>query len=873
MNDATRHNGPVGDDDQAATGAASEPQVGIETLDDPELEQLLGDAYAAPPVPKSLLGKIDRAVTAEWGDSPQLVDRPLARWAGRLQSVMARGSRLRRAVPIAGTVALLVLLGVVFSSSSPSYAWASVLAALERHGVVEIASESETRLLSLSDEVVSIRTVDGSRLVDLREGVQLERRTGATEMFRRPVAALTSNARDSLAVSFLVGNARAHDESVALRQVRAVNEKWSTVSVSGADRVDLRVTFEVTDSEPLTLNLTLDPETELPLACEVVGGPEAAQAVSLTYPTMTVAAVREREFPRGLAVVELDVQGERLIASADSRPEGEGGSAGQGNAQPQGDTQVAATDLPQKDADKPAPVAVATTLFDAPSKWPVVEPVKAKRSDIVQQADALLSDLWKKNEITPAELADEEELLRRVYLDLAGRTPGVTEVRDFVADKSPDKYEAVVDRLLNSADHSSHLATVWRSFLIPEGVDLTAFGGVQEFDRWLADRFATDDSYDEVVRSLLLAEGRLSRSGPLLFYSAAKLDPEQLAARTSRVFLGMRLECAQCHDHPFEPWAQKEFWGFAAFFAQISRPQGALENVSTVMRVRDVDRGDVMMPDTETVVTPAFLNGAAIPESNRERARRQQLADWLTSRENPYFARAAANRVWGQMFGKGIVDPIDDFGTQHKPVSVELLNLLAGHFVGTDFSLRELFRTVALSTAYRRSSGAETDDPKRLELFAQMNVKTLTAEQVYDCIAVATLLDSQGPMPNGFSLDRIANASRDQFVQQFKTPAGKSTEYLGGIPQALTLMNGGLISGATGLSTSGLLTSLEAPFFSNEQRIEVLYLATLSRRPRPVEWELLKGYISDDAKGDELREGLADILWALLNGAEFTLNH
>ncbi|MBI1310881.1 DUF1549 domain-containing protein [bacterium] len=637
----------------------------------------------------------------------------------------------------------------------------------------------------------------------------------------------------------------------------------------------MRVTFEVAEREPLTLSLTLDPETELPLACEVIGAADKAQPVTLSYPSVSVATVREREFPSRLAVIELDERGERLVASVDSEPESDSVSAGQGGSKSQPDAQIAVNVPASGRAGKRVPVAavVAPTLFDAPSKWPIVEPVKAKQSEIVQRVDAVLTDLWKKNKVTPAEPADEEELLRRVYLDLAGRTPGVSEIREFLADRSPQKYEALVDRLLRSPDHASHLATVWRSFLIPEGVDLTAFGGVQEFDRWLSERFASDDSYDEVVRSLLLAEGRLSRSGPLLFYSALKLNPDQIAARTSRVFLGMRLECAQCHDHPFEPWAQEEFWGFAAFFAQISRPRGDLENVSTVMRVRDVDRGDVMLPDTSTVVTPAFLNGAAIPEASRERARRQQLAEWLTSRENPYFARAAANRVWGQMFGKGIVDPIDDFGTQHTPVSAELLDLLAGHFVGTDFSLRELFRTVALSSAYRLSSGAESDDPKRLELFAQMNVKTLTAEQVYDCITVATLLDSQGPMPDGFTLQRIANASRDEFIQQFKTPAGRSTEYLGGIPQALTLMNGNLISGATGLSTSGLLSSLEAPFFTNEQRIEVLYLATLSRRPHPTEWELLKGYIADDAQGDELREGLADILWALLNSAEFTLNH
>jgi hypothetical protein len=359
-----------------------------------------------------------------------------------------------------------------------------------------------------------------------------------------------------------------------------------------------------------------------------------------------------------------------------------------------------------------------------------------------------------------------------------------------------------------------------------------------------------------------------------LFYSAAKLDPDQLASRTARVFLGMRLECAQCHDHPFEPWAQEEFWGFAAFFARISRPKGTLESVSTVMRVSDVDRGEVMLPDTEQVVAPKFLDGTKVLEGDGAPARRQQLADWLTAAKNPFFARATANRIWGQLFGKGIVDPIDDFGNENQPTSPELLDLLAGHFVGTDFSLRELFRSVVLSKAYRLSSGAASVDDDRPELFAQMNIKTLTAEQVYDCISVATLLDSE-PADDGMALNvaRIGNSSRAAFIQQFRTPVGRNTEYQGGIPQALTLMNGGLIEGATGLSSSGLLKSLEAPFFTNDERIEVLYLATLSRTPRSSEWELLNGYISDDAKGAELQAGLADILWALLNTAEFTLNH
>jgi hypothetical protein len=492
----------------------------------------------------------------------------------------------------------------------------------------------------------------------------------------------------------------------------------------------------------------------------------------------------------------------------------------------------------------------------------------------VVKINAILDDLWQSQQLNAAPPADDEELLRRVYLDLAGRTPSVHEIRTYLADKSSQRYEQLVDRLLQSKDHASHLATIWRTFLIPEGVDLTAFGGVDAFDKWLADEFGKNAPYDGVVRSLLQAGGRLSRSGPLLFYSAAKLDPDVLAARSARVFLGMRLECAQCHNHPFEPWSQEEFWNLAAFFAQISRPQGELKAVSTVMQVRDVDHGDVRLPRSDTVIPPRFLNGGASPDAARGQSRRQQLAQWLTAADNPYFSRATANRAWSIMFGKGIVDPVDDLGTRHPPRSPQLLDLLAGHFASSGFDLRELFRTIAQSRAYRLSSGAPTYDPNRTEWFAQMNVKTLSAEQVYDCITVATMLDAPtAAAPMALNVNRYGNADREAFLQQFRTPAGRSTEYLGGIPQALTMMNGGLIDNATGLSKSGVLKSLEAPFFTNRQRIEVLYLAALSRYPRPAEWELLKAYIDDKASGTELRENLSDILWALLNSAEFTMNH
>ncbi len=640
--------------------------------------------------------------------------------------------------------------------------------------------------------------------------------------------------------------------------MKLVQQRWSRQQIHGRDVVQLQASWQRDTQPPIALTLNLDPRTRLPSAYTALvtqGNNQLDTGRALSYPTTTVADLTRRDFPPDVPVIDVANEAQ-LIANDAASP-------------PVALERVATTD-PFHAAPMPLP-ASTPPLSGAAASWAPVAVTSRSREEVVAAVDGILETLWTKHQVDPAPLAEDEELVRRLYLDLVGRTPTVYEIRSYLSDQSPQRYEQLVDRLLDSPDHASQMAAVWRSFLIPEAVDLTAFGGVESFDRWLAERFETNQPYDQTVRELLTAEGRLSRSGPLLFYSAAKLDPDQLATRTARVFLGMRLECAQCHDHPFEPWTQQDFWSLAAFFAQISRPQTNLQAVTAVMQVRDIPRGEVKLPNTDAVVPPRFPNGAPMDDSLATQARRKQLAVWITATENPYFARATANRVWDLMFGKGIVDPVDDLGTQHPPCAPELLEALASQLIEQQFNLRELFRTVALSKPYRLSSAAPTADERRHAWFAQMPVKSLTAEQVYDCISVATLLDSAGA--ESFNVNRFGNADREQFVQLFRTPSGRKTEYQAGIPQALTLMNGTLIDGATGLSSSGLLKSLEAPFFTNRQRVEVLYLATLSRHPRPDEWERLREIVSDTMSGMALQEGLADILWALLNSAEFTMNH
>jgi hypothetical protein len=254
--------------------------------------------------------------------------------------------------------------------------------------------------------------------------------------------------------------------------------------------------------------------------------------------------------------------------------------------------------------------------------------------------------------------------------------------------------------------------------------------------------------------------------------------------------------------------------------------------------------------------------------------RREVLVDWLTSPNNGQFARATVNRVWAHLFGRGLVDPVDDMRPNNPPIAPEVLETLSRDFAASKFDLRRLLRAIVLTKTYQLASRSDDSDPARLLHFAQMNIKSFSAEQLYDCIAVAT---RQGTSFIGAAeqpgLQRFADTSRQAFIEQFRAPAGQVADYHAGIPQALTLMHGGLIHSATEVASSGLLKSLSAPFFTNEQRIETLFLSTLSRYPTDKERELMINTVSAAATDAERQQVLGDMLWALLNSAEFTFNH
>ncbi len=476
---------------------------------------------------------------------------------------------------------------------------------------------------------------------------------------------------------------------------------------------------------------------------------------------------------------------------------------------------------------------------------------------VTARIDELIAARCSAENVAPAPIADDAEFLRRAFLDLVGTIPTAGETRDFLADASPDKRARLIDDLLARPDHATHLAILWREDLLAtvEDRDLLPPDSVRLLDHWLRTRFRENDGYHTLAAGLLTATGAAATDrGAAVYLTAHQAVPERLAAGTSRMFLGVQIDCAQCHDHPFTKWSQKDFWSYAAVFAQVSTapdPDGGM-----LSRVADGTARPVTVMDTTEVVDARFL-GVAEPVGGPS-TRRGALAEWLTSPQNPYFARTAVNRFWASLFGYGLVHPIDDFGDHNAPSHPELLALLSEDFAQHGYDTRRLLRILTNTQAYQRTSRGEgTIDPR---LFVRKAVRPLTPRQLH-----ASLRTAAGLLPAP-----EADQESREFVSRFDSSSSR-VEYHAGIPQALLLMNGAVVESLTDPQRSRLISAAaDSPFFGDDDRIETLFLATLSRPPRPDEAQRSRDYVS---KASDKREALSDILWALLNGPEFALNH
>ncbi|MGH7134602.1 MAG: DUF1549 and DUF1553 domain-containing protein [Pirellulales bacterium] len=483
--------------------------------------------------------------------------------------------------------------------------------------------------------------------------------------------------------------------------------------------------------------------------------------------------------------------------------------------------------------------------------------------------DELLDARMREAGVRAADAAGDAELIRRASLDLDGIIPSGSEVSAFLKDDAPDKHARLVDRLLANPRHATHLAQVWSKMLLPADAQRERSAEVAGFTSWLRRRLAENIRYDVIVADLLTTTGNSNRGGAALFYTAAGFKPNELAASTSRIFLGVQIHCAECHNHPFDHWKQDDFWSFAAFFARVQQAPGTQPpNVELV----DALSGEVTVLGTNTIASPKYL-GAEPPGEDADVNRRRQLAIWLVSRDNPYFARVAVNRVWALLFGRGLVHPLDDFGQHNPPTHPQLLDELATYFLDSGCDLKAVFRAIAYSRAYRRSSQwPSAEPPPTPEFFARMEVKTLTPEQLYDCLVRATRSKEPAAVANQPGQPPMLDP-RQQFIARFNMATSDSTEFVAGIPQILALMNGSLTGEASDADRGGLLKALDAPVFNDRERIEALFLNVLSREPTDAEQEKLVRYLSQGGETGDQRQALGDLLWALLNSPEFIFNH
>lgn len=495
---------------------------------------------------------------------------------------------------------------------------------------------------------------------------------------------------------------------------------------------------------------------------------------------------------------------------------------------------------------------------------------------LIDRIDQRIREAWTQEKVTPAVRADDAEFLRRVYLDLAGRIPAVSEVRRFLADSSPEKRSTIVRELLDGPRYIVHSSNVWRSELLPEAsADPQLQFLIPSFEAWLKDQLIDNDSYADLARKLLTykIEGQTGRNifesggsvSPVAFYQAKEGKPENLAAGTARVFLGLRIECAQCHDHPFDSWKQQQFWSFTAFYSGVSRQQagdiaGALSDIPNRRKV------EVLIKNQKTEIEARYLNDA-IPDWKPNETSRDNLANWLTARDNPYFAKAAVNRVWGRLFGVGIVNPVDDFSETNPPSHPELLNELAEAFIESGYDLKFLLRVLTATEAYQLTSSLSDPTQELPQRFARMSPKGMTPSQLFDSLTQATGVLDLNRNTQFFGLDD--SRPRNEFQDLFSNESDPPTERQTTIIQALAMMNGRFIAENVTPDKGLLGATATFPDMTLDERLETLYLAALGRTPRVSELNKLRTY----CEGRELKVALSDVFWSLLNSTEFLLNH
>jgi hypothetical protein len=476
--------------------------------------------------------------------------------------------------------------------------------------------------------------------------------------------------------------------------------------------------------------------------------------------------------------------------------------------------------------------------------------------------------------IQPSPVVDDAAFLRRVTLDLTGQLPTPDQVRAFVADPSKTKRAAKIDQLIGGSAFVDHWTLKWGD-LLQNNRKYLGEKGAYEFREWIRESVAANKPYDRMVREMLTARGSSYDRPEGNFYRVTR-DPKPTMEKTTQVFLGVRMVCSQCHDHPFERWTQNQYYEMAAFFSAVGLRPGYEVGEEILFDQRQ--DFDMKHPKDGRVMNPKFIvaahqGGEAAPT---DAARRTAYAEWLTRAENPFFAKSTVNRVWSYFLGHGIIDPVDDIRASNPPVNPELLDALSKDFIDHKFDLRHLMRTIANSRTYQASLATNEWNAQDGDNFSHAIPRRLSAEELMDAVAMATGVRPvfpETPPDTGAEQLTDPHIGKDGFLDLFGRPPRESSCECErrsdlSLPQALNLVNGKTISDAVA-DAGGRIAKAVLSGKSDRQLVEELYLSTLSRTPTDAEFDRALGYM----KGGSGRSARAqDLLWALLNSKGFLYN-
>jgi hypothetical protein len=511
---------------------------------------------------------------------------------------------------------------------------------------------------------------------------------------------------------------------------------------------------------------------------------------------------------------------------------------------------------------KPAP-----TVINPPAAPAHPMATTALSQLIDTQVDARL----KSSMIAPSSPTTDAEFLRRAYLDIAGTIPTAEAAAAFLDDKSPDKRSKLIDQLLARHEYGRRMADVWTTLMYPVDSD-NRFVSKAPLHEWLEEKFNLNMHWDTMAFELITATGDVEKNGATV-YAMSNRGVDKMTDSVGKLFLGVQIQCAQCHNHPFTHWKQTEYWGLAQFFykVNVSNPRAAKDGGTiSVSEEGRINRKVNPVPESAKEV-PAKLLGGDVLKLNESKPYRPVLANWVCSPKNPFFAKAFVNRLWSQYMGRGLVNPVDDLSKENEPTHSELLTALAQEFADSGFDVKHMIRGICNSQVYQRSSKPVGDNREDRTLYSHQSIKVLSGEQLFDSLTtvIGPIGGKDNPMRKAAAPKGGPVSPRDQFARFFEgSDNAPPTQYESGIPQALRLMNSPIMASArlTNVANkAGEVTKGTTP----EKAIEKLYLSALSRRPTADETTKMTEFVK---KQQDAKAAYGDVLWVLLQTSEFALN-